>query len=176
MNPGFRLAVSLPFVVARSAVAVVVWLGTRNVGGMLALGVLLGFASIASAAEEADVDWKEVRVVSTRHEETGTVIFDARADGRSYKAVSIDVFGKQFKLSEKELSKLEGFPLNSLRIKQSPSYPQIGGYTVYFVLKRVYYTSGELLEDRIVFSVSKGQGFKMREPQTRELQQSRSVK
>lgn len=174
MNPGFERSVDSPNLVNRVAVAVAVRFRLANIVGVLSLIALFEFVFSASAAEEADVDWKEVRVVSTPYEETGTVAFDAKIDGRSYKAVTIDVFGKQFTLSETELSKLQGFPLKSLHITRSPSYPEIGGYTVYFALKRVHYTLGKLLEDRISICVSKGKGLEIRERGTRELQQSSS--
>lgn len=146
----------------------------RPLGILFSLVIVVASNFGASASEEADVDWREVRIVSAHYKKAGTIVLDVKTDGQDYRSVSLQVFGKQFALGEKELLLLKGLPLNSLRISQEGSYAELGGYAVIFKLRRISYESGKLLEKRVLIWVSEGKGLQVFDWGTRELPQRSS--
>ncbi len=122
------------------------------------LVAVLACAFSASASQELSMNWNQVKIVSPPVEDTGIVIFDAQTDGKAYKAVFISAFGKQFKVEGPMLSKLKGFPLNSLSITYEPGYPELGGHTVHFKMKQVHYQAKKPLEERVTISNQRRQG------------------
>ncbi|UCD55704.1 MAG: hypothetical protein JSV93_02645 [Candidatus Omnitrophota bacterium] len=125
------------------------------------------FCITTFASEEECVTWKQVRIISTEHEQTGTIVFEAETDGTAYKSVAITVFGKNFEVKSEDLAKLKGFPLNSLIIAHEAGYPRLGGYTVHFKLKRIYYKAKKLVEERVRVSINKGKGLEVHGPEAK---------
>lgn len=125
-----------------------------------------------SASEEEYVMWKQLKIVSAEHKQTGTIVFEAETDDTTYKSVTITAFGKKFKVNSDDLSKLKEFPLNSLTITHEAGYSQLGGYTVHFKLKRIYYKGEELIEERLRVSVSKGKGLEVYGPEVKMINAS----
>lgn len=141
----------------------------RHYRVVFTLAAVLACASSVLASEEEFLPWKQVKIVCADRPETGTVVFEAQTDGDAYKAVSISVFGKPFKVEGPQLAKLKGFPLSSLSITHEAGYKELGGHTVHFKMKQVRYQSNKLLEDRILISISKGKGLEIHGPETTEL-------
>jgi hypothetical protein len=134
---------------------------------VLVLSSMLAVAATASASEEEFVVWQQVKIVSPAYKETGTVVFDAQTDGETSRAVSIRAFDKDFKLDDAQLSKLKGFPLSSLSITHEAGYERLGGHTVHFKMKRVFYQAPKTREEHIRISISKGKGLEIFGPEAK---------
>jgi hypothetical protein len=128
------------------------------------------------ASEEEFLPWSEVRIVGAERKQTGKVVFSAKMAADKFQEVSLEAFGKQSALAKEDLQKLNGFPLSSLVTTHEAGYEVLGGHTVHFKLKKVYYDKpGEimaaLIEESITVSVSRGKGLKARAPTQRVLKQ-----
>lgn len=124
----------------------------------------------ARASKELFVEWNEIRIVSTNCGRAGTLVFAAKTDGKTYQSVSICAFGREFKLDQKQLSLLDGFPLVSygFEITHEDGWPQIGGYSVHFKWKRSRYSAGKVVQQRVTASVSEGGGLSVNGPYASE--------
>src|SRR3989338_11162952 len=132
----------------------------KQIAGILLI-MTVTFCISALASEEDYIDWKQVKIVSPEYKQTGTIIFEVETDGDVYKSVSITTFGKEYKFEAKDLSKLKGFPVSSISITHEVGYSSLGGHTVHFRMKRVYYKSEKLVEEKIRISISKGKGLEI---------------
>jgi hypothetical protein len=116
------------------------------------------------ASEEEILPWSEVRIVGPERKDTGTIVFSAKTAGDTFQEVRIEAFGKTFTVAKEDLPKLAGFPLNSLAITHEAGYEELGGHTVYFKMKRLFYDREKrLIEERIALSVSRGKGLSIPE-------------
>jgi hypothetical protein len=136
--------------------------------------VLLGVEGPLRASEEELLRWSEVRIVGVEREDTGKVVFSAKTAGEKYQDVTIEAFGKQFPVAKEDLPKLNGLPLNSLAITHEAGYERLGGHTVHFKMKVVYYDkAGRLIEERAALSVSRGKGLTISERNQHVLKESK---
>ena len=135
---------------------------------LLTLITVFVLSLCAWGSEEDHMIWKQIKIVFSECKEMGTVIFEAQTDGQSFKSISITASGKQFQIEETDLLKFKGFPLSSLAVTHEAGYPRLGGHTVHFKMKRVYYKSKKLVEERIRISISKGKGLEIYGPETKE--------
>lgn len=111
------------------------------------------------ASEEEILPWSELRIVGVERKDTGKVVFTAKTAGDEYKEVTLEAFGKQFAVAKEDLPKLKRFPLNSLAITHEAGFERLGGHTVQFKMKLVYFDkAARLIEDRVALSVSRGKG------------------
>ena len=136
--------------------------------------VVLGAGSWGVASEEDFLPWSEVRIVAAQRKQTGKVVFAAKTAGEKFQEVQLEAFGKQFTLAKDDLQKLNGFPLSSLVTTHEAGYEMLGGHTVHFKFKKVYYDkpgdkSATLIEEKITVSVSRGKGLKISAPKQRVL-------
>jgi hypothetical protein len=140
----------------------------------MAIAFWLVLVSAVSASEEEFLPWQEVRIVCAERPETGKVELLAVADTNGYRQVEIVAFGKKHALPAADLAKLRGFPLSDLHLTHEAGYAELGGHTVHLRLTRVWYEAGQLLEETLVVSVSKGKGLALNEPRRRVLQERRN--
>ena len=131
-----------------------------------ALAVLfVGLGGSLLASEEEFVPWSEVRIVSPKHEQTGTVSLTAKLEGAEYKELAVEAFGKKYAIEKKDLARLAGFPPSSLVITHEAGYEQLGGHMVHFKWKRSYLDAGgKLVEEKALVSISKGKGLSVKSP------------
>lgn len=131
---------------------------------------LLVLSLSAYGSEEEYMIWKQVKIRTAGNKETGEVSFAAQTDGETFKSISITAFKKQFKVAKADLAKIKGFPLSSLTITHEAGYVQLGGHTVHFKMKRVYYNRlKKLVEARVRISISKGKGLEIHGPEIKEI-------
>jgi hypothetical protein len=143
-------------------------------GILIAFILMLGIAGCVRASEEEVLSWSEVRIAGPEREDTGRVMFTAKTAGEQYQEVAIEAFGKKFSVSKEDLQKMNGMPLNSLVITHEAGYESIGGHTVYFKMKRVFYDkAGGLTEERLVLPVSRGKGLAAVEQKQQVLKEGR---
>jgi hypothetical protein len=147
---------------------------SRLAATMISGTLLLGSVGTAQASEEEFLPWQEVRIVCAERAETGKVELNARMVSNELAAISITAFGKKHALPAADLAKLRGFPLSDLHLTHEPGYAELGGHTVHLRLTRVWYEAGQLFEETLVVSVSKGKGLALNEPRRRVLQERRN--
>lgn len=131
-------------------------------------------AAITQASQEEYLPWQEVRIVCADRPETGKVELIAVTDTNGYRQVEIVAFDKKHALTAADLARVRGFPLRDLRLTHEAGYAELGGHTVHLRLMRVWYEAGQLLEETLVVSVSKGKGLAVNEPRRRVLQERRN--
>ena len=132
--------------------------------------ILAAFGSFGMASEEEIPAWKSVRVECEDVPEAGKIVFAAASSAGKFSSCEVSAFGTPHKLAGPELEKLRNFSLDGLRITHEAGYPQLGGHTVHFKLRRVAYSAREkttVVED-LVISVSKGKGLAVDGPTRRE--------
>jgi hypothetical protein len=144
---------------------------------LMVVVVLLAGGSWGTASEEEFLPWSEVRIVAADGKETGRVVFSAKTAGQQFQEVLLEAFGKQFKVGNDDMKKLNGFPLSSLVTTHEAGYERLGGHTVHFKFSKTYYDkpgekSASLIEEKIVVSISRGLGLKFRAPTQRVLRQA----
>lgn len=138
----------------------------------LVLGFLVTLASAGStsfASEEEYLHWRSLRLDFGDHPQVGKAALAATAGDAGITAFEITAFGESHKLAASDLAKLRGFGLDGLRVTHETGYPERGGHTVYFRLRRIYYSASEkrAVEEVVTVSVSKGRGLAVSEPQER---------
>ncbi len=126
------------------------------------------------ASEEEFLPWKEVRIICAERDAPGTVELRAHMVGNEYATVAITAFGKKHELAANDLKKLREFPLQDLRLTHEAGYEELGGHTVHLRLHRTFYEAGQLVEEMVIVSVSKGKGLFVNEPRRRVLQERRN--
>jgi hypothetical protein len=141
----------------------------KNIFNTCVIISLLVLSLSAYGSEEDYMIWKQVKIRTAGNKETGEVSFAAQTDGKTFKSISITAFKKQFKLAKADLAKIKGFPLSSLTITHEAGYVQLGGHTVHFKMKRVYYRLKKLVEGRVRISISKGKGLEVHGPEIKEI-------
>ena len=116
---------------------------------MLILAFLL---AVAHASEEEFIGWRTIKLDCGVVEKAGKISLTASADNTGIESFEIAAFGQTHRLSEADLKRLRGFPLNSLKVTHEAGYPQLGGHTVHFRFRKVYYDADKKLrqEDAIV--------------------------
>jgi hypothetical protein len=138
----------------------------RNTAALL-VSVLM-FGSTLRASEEAFLPWTEVRIVCPKRDDTGQVVFHAKAEERKLLEMNIEAFGKKHAVAKEDLAKLAGFPLSSFVATHEAGYEILGGHTVHFKWKRIFYDAeGKLVEEQAIVSVSKGKGLSVNVPSRR---------
>ncbi len=140
---------------------------------LFAFLTVLGAGGGLGASEKEFLPWSEVRIVGAERKDTGKVVFTAKTAGDKYQEVSIEAFGKRLELAKDDLQKLNGFPLNSLAITHEAGCEILGGHTVHFKMKMVYYDkAARLIEERVTVSVSQGKGLAVSERKQQVLKEA----
>lgn len=132
--------------------------------------LLLGIVGGVRASEEEFLLWSDVRIACVEREDTGKVVFSAKVAADQYQAITLEAFGKSYPVAKADLPKLKDFPLSNLVMTHEAGYERLGGHTVHFKLKRLTHdAAGALVEERLVLSISRGNGLALSEREQRRL-------
>jgi len=110
----------------------------------------------AFPSEEQFVPWGNVDITCPDISGSGIVRFRAKAESFRVVSVSVEAFGRQYTLSDDQIRQIGDFPLSSLSITHEGGYKELGGHTVHFKFRRMFYdASKELRDERLVISFPK---------------------
>ena len=130
----------------------------RSILLMLLPTVLLCSALPAFSSEEEALIWQSVVVRCREVPAAGMVSCEIDVDGRNYRKLLIQAFGKAFTIGADDLIKLEGYPLSSLTMTHEVGYAEIGGPTVHLRWKRTRFSKmdGPITEEILISVTSTG--------------------
>jgi hypothetical protein len=124
-----------------------------NIIAILFLAVL---SSLTNASEEDFLEWTSAKLALATSKEAGETMLEASVSQGKWKEFVLTAFSKEFRLSEDQLAKLEGFPLSSITATHEAGYESIGGYFIYFHLDYLYATADRVFtENKIVVSFNR---------------------
>lgn len=125
---------------------------------LIVAAALLILTNSGTASEENFALWGDVEITSLPVTGAGQIRFSAKSSRDAIQSVVIGAFGKEVRLSDKQLTAMKGFPLSSLSITHEAGYPELGGHTVHFKLRRVFYDDQKrLVDERLTISLPKDQ-------------------
>ncbi len=135
-------------------------------GVMVVLVLLSG--GLALASQDLILPWDaiEAKFVSAGIDDTGSITVAAKVDGDKWLSVEIEAYGKKFKLGDKQLTTLAGFPLNSLRVTYgiySLEAPN-GEHAVNIQVSKSTQLEKAVTTTTVSMRVSKGHGLEMSGP------------
>ncbi|MGF1633885.1 MAG: hypothetical protein ACFCVE_08565 [Phycisphaerae bacterium] len=117
----------------------------------------------ACASEEEFLQWAQVRIVAAEREDVGRVSFAAEVHNSHWRNVEAEAFGRTLLLDAQQCQRLGGFPLSSITTTHEPGYEELGGHTVHFKFRKVFYRDADLVEATVVISISRGKGLRVSE-------------
>jgi hypothetical protein len=137
--------------------------------GFIVVLVLATTGVLSRASEEDFLPWQSLDLDFGSHAEAGRVALSANVRDARISNLTIVAFGSEYKLTADELERLRGFGLESLRTTQEAGYSRTGGRTIYFKLRRIFYSASDkaAIEEEVVVSVNRGRGLSLSGPTRR---------
>ena len=128
----------------------------------LLLAVVLGCLPVLRANEEDFLTWKTVTIKFSKEDTAaGAVSCEITTGDSGYANFTVHAFGKEYKLSAEELAKLKDFPLSELRTTYCNGQKEIGGCSLYFRFKRLFYVKDKLKTEVVCVVVSEIRGLQV---------------
>ena len=116
---------------------------------------LLCVAQLVQASQDVLLPISEVRLSSPGTKEIGPIVITTNLDPAKYAgdttwlSLEVEAFGKKFKLDDKQLAQLKGYPLASLILKYGP-YAQTGDEHSFQIAVSTSKQDGNMTIDTIV--------------------------
>lgn len=107
----------------------------------LALAGALSVPMSTMASQEGVLAINELRVTSPGIGDSGQVVVTATKGPNGFRALEVQAFGRITRLTESQLTKLQGQFVNGVQLSYEAGYKELGGRTVYIVLSKGF-TSG----------------------------------
>jgi len=119
---------------------------------ILVAAIMFLLTSSAFASQEGVLSLSSFTLQSEGIGESGPVsISGTTNDGNEFTALTVNVFGKEYKLSDEDLKKIPAKPYNGIQLSYEAGYKELGGKTLYIILQ-VGFTSGN--RDRTLITIT----------------------
>jgi hypothetical protein len=123
--------------------------------GLLAAVIITYLTCIPAFSSEEDyIGWKSFVIECFETPKAGKISCEAVRNEKGFAKFIIRAFSKEYALTKDQLTKLEGFPLESLKISHEAGYEEIGGYTLHFCFYRYKKHEGKEAPVREVIYIS----------------------
>ena len=120
---------------------------------LLVFIVALLFAPLALASKEGVLPLGTIHIESPGIGESGSVILSGFQTAQGVQDLTIEAFGKKFRLSPAQLQELQGGLFNGVQLSYESGYKELGGRTIYLLISKGF-TSGTVVQKYVVVTES----------------------